>query len=128
MKRTQEKTIQFAAVIGVNEGYFHNNDKDANVDFNALYQQMAVDMYDELGVYISASISEKKVVYHKDCGCPVGGETVYSIIGTCNPEFCGTAGYKQAAMILLEKIAHKLNQTTFTVVWQDVELNYISFN
>ena len=128
MKRTQEKTIQFEVVIGVNEGYFHNNDNSSIEDFNTLYQQMAADMYDELGVYISASISEKKVIYHKDLGCPVGGETVYSIIGTCNPEFCETETYKQVAMILLEKIARKLNQITFTVVWQDVELNYISNN
>lgn len=127
MKRTQEKTIQFEAIIGVNEGYFHNNDKDTGIDFNTLYQQLAAETYNETGIYISASIASKKVIYHKDWGCPVGGEEVYSIIGTCNPEFCGTGGYKQTAMILLEKLAHKLNQTTFTVVWQDVELNYFSF-
>lgn len=128
MKRTQEKTIQFESIIGVNEGYFHNNDNSSIEDFNTLYQQLAADMYEETGIYISASISQKKVVYHKDWGCPVGGEVVYSIIGTCNPEFCDTSVYKQVAMILLEKIARKLNQTTFTVVWQDVELNYFNSN
>ena len=128
MKRINEKTIQFEAVIGVNEGYFHNNDKDAGTDFNALYQQLASDLYIETGVYISAVISSKRVVYHSAWGCPIGGEAVYSIVGTCNPEFCNSADYKQVVMILLDRLATTLKQTTFTVVWQNVELNYFSNN
>lgn len=116
-KSTQTK--EFELIIGVTEGYNHNNE-NSDFDICKLYQQIATQVQKETRVYISAVISKSTVVY-PNCN----GETVYSIKGTCNLAFVESfEKYRQVTEEVAKILASELKQTTFTLTWKDVELNY----
>ena len=117
------QTQEFELVIGVNEGYFHNN--EININIYKLYQEVAEKIYKEEGTYISATITESKVIYSASWGCPAGGEIVYSIKGTRNPQFVDDfEKYKKATEQIVKILASELKQSTFTLSWKNLELNY----
>lgn len=122
-KCTKSKTDKFEVVLGVNEGYFHNNEN--NVDIFSLWSKYADEIEQKYGIYISALIKEIKVIYKSIWGCPKGGEIVYKISGERNNEFIkDNVKYKYAVEDLVELLAKELKQSTFTIVWSEVELNY----
>lgn len=116
-------TQEFELIIGINEGYNHNNDSSINI--YELYQEVAEKVQKESELYISATITKSRVVYSTAWGCPVGGEVVYSIKGTRNPQFVENfEKYKKATEQVAKILASELKQTTFTLTWRDLELNY----
>lgn len=116
-------TQEFELVIGINQGYNHNNDSSINI--YELYQEVAEKIYKEDGTYISATITESKVIYSASWGCPAGGEIVYSIKGTKNPQFVDDfEKYKKATERVAKTLASELKQSTFTLTWKNLELNY----
>jgi len=117
------QTQEFELVIGVNEGYFHNN--EININIYKLYQEVAEKIYKEEGTYISATITESKVIYSAAWGCPAGGEIVYSIKGTRNPQFVDDfEKYKKATEQIVKILGSELKQSTFMLSWKNLELNY----
>ena len=120
----KSKTDRFEVVIGVNEGYFHNNETTTNI--YELWKKYANEIEQKHGIYISALISESKVVYKDEWGCPKGdGELIYRITGERNTKFIKNSDkYKYALEDLMELLAKKLKQTTFTISWSEVELGY----
>ena len=116
-------TQEFELVIGINEGYNHNNDSSINI--YELYQEVAEKVQKESELYISATITKSRVVYSTAWGCPADGEVVYSIKGTRNPQFVKNfEKYKKATEQVAKILASELKQTTFTLTWRDLELNY----
>jgi len=127
MKKT---TISFRMVVGVAEGYFHNISGVAAPELAnkiaALWQQLAKAEFEEFGEYISAAVSPAAVVYNTDWGCPVGGESVIKIEGTCNPQFCNRELYKPAVMRLAEALKKELQQSTLSAEFWESELVYLT--
>ena len=116
-------TQEFELVIGINEGYNHNNDSSINI--YDLYQEIAEKINEIHGIYISATILESRVVYSTAWGCPSGGEVVYIIKGTRNPKFVDDfEKYKKATERVAKTLASELKQSTFTLTWKNLELNY----
>ena len=116
-------TQEFELVIGINQGYNHNNDSSINI--YELYQEVAEKIYKEGGTYISATITESKVIYSAAWGCTAGGEIVYSIKGTRNPQFVDDfEKYKKATEQIVKILGSELKQSTFTLSWKNLELNY----
>lgn len=112
----------FEITLGINKGYGHNNECVTN--FEADYQAIATDIYKRTGVYVSAVITPAKVVYNVDWGCPDDGEDVYIIKGVNNTQFVKPADYKEAVMLLIEKLATTFKQSTVTTTWSTIEFVY----
>lgn len=112
----------FEITLGINKGYGHNN--ECITDFEADYQAIATDIYKRTGVYVSAVIIPAKVVYNVDRGCPADGEDVYVIKGVNNTQFVKPTDYKEAVMLLIEKLATTFEQSTVTTTWSTVEFVY----
>lgn len=123
MYQHQKQTVDaFEITIGINKGYGHNN--KATIDFEADYQAIATDIYNQTGVYVSGVITPAKVVYNVDWGCPMDGEDVYVIKGVNNPQFAEPDKYKEAVTKLIEKLATAFEQSTVTTTWSTIDMVY----
>lgn len=121
------KTKKMIAVIGVCEGYGHNNEggKEEKT-FNKLYIQTAGDVFASCGIYVSAVSKETRTLYNTEWGCPEDGEITYELSATANPEFVkDMVAWKAACLEVVSKLKEKLNQTTVTVEFMDVDILYI---
>jgi hypothetical protein len=120
------KTIKKIITIGMNEGYNHTNDSNTG-SMEELYQKVAQKHFDESGLYISALISPAKVIYSQEWGCPDGGEEVYKIETTANPEFVKDLGKWRCTVkeIALE-LKNELKQSTVTIETVEVGLTYLT--
>ncbi len=124
-----KKTIKFFASLGVVPGYGHDNVTDASaVDIagNA-WQEAAAKVMVASGNYIGAVITPARTVYHKDWGCPVGGEKTVSITGECNPEYTEVSAYKAAVIETLKQTAMALGQSTTQLTFIEAEFDYLDF-
>ena len=123
MYQHQKQTVDaFEITIGINKGYGHNN--EATIDFEAGYQAIATDIYNQTGIYVSGVITPAKVVYNVDWGCPADGEDIYIIKGVNNPQFAEPDKYKEAVTKLIEKLATAFEQSTVTTTWSTVDMVY----
>lgn len=123
MYQHQRQTVDtFEITIGINKGYGHNN--ESTVDFEANYQIIATDIYNQTGVYVSGVITPAKVVYNVNWGCPMDGEDVYVIKGVNNPQFTEPDKYKDAVTKLIENLATAFEQSTVTTTWSTVKFVY----
>lgn len=121
------KTIQFFASLGYISGYHHNNKSAENNTVVLLWQEHAAAVYAETGIYIGAVISPAKTVYHKDWGCPDGGEDTVSITGTCNPTYTDLEKFKENVIEVLTRMAKSLKQSTSQVSFVEADFTYLDF-
>lgn len=112
----------FEITLGINKGYGHNN--ECVTDFEADYQAIATDIYNQTGIYVSGVITPAKVVYNVDWDCPMDGEDIYVIKGVNKTQFVKPTDYKEAVMLLIEKLATTFEQSTVTTTWSTVEFVY----
>jgi hypothetical protein len=119
------KTVSFTATCGVNAGYNESNSNAKQGVAQVAWQQAAEEVYASSGVYVSAIITEAKVIYSKNWGCPVGGEAIIIIQGELNPEFATEKKYKEGVIQTLQKLKEELGQTTAQVVFHEVEMEYL---
>ncbi|MFA5131511.1 MAG: hypothetical protein WC467_03725 [Patescibacteria group bacterium] len=126
-----KKTSKFFASLGVVAGYGHDNaviTADNAVEIAAkAWQQSAAAVMKKYGTYVGAVITSARTVYHKDWGCPVGGEITVAITGECNPEYTELAAYKAATLKVLKRTAKKLGQSTTQLTFLEVEFEYLDF-
>lgn len=121
---TKKATI----VIGVNEGYHHNNENLDNREklVASIWQEKARKIFEETGIYISCVVSASKTVYNTEWGCPVGGEDTVTITTTANPEFVKDMESWEKAVIEVTKLMkQELKQSTVTIEFETVELLYL---
>ena len=82
-----------------------------------------------MGVYVSATViphTAARAVYSMDWGCPSGGEPVAVIFGVLNPRFGEPGPWKGAVMEIMKRLQVRFQQTTVTVVFQQVEMEYLT--
>lgn len=114
---------EFELVVGVNAGYNHDNQEQIN--FCKLYREKIAEVAAKTGIYVTAVINESRAVYPTAFGCPIGGEVVYTVRGTWNPEFAADFGrYRKAIELMCRILAHNLNQSTFTLTWKEAVTSY----
>lgn len=124
---TNSEVESFQLVIGYIAGYNREelerkNEFDDIEKFNSLYYQIAQKVFEENGVFVTAFTYKSRVLYPD---CPEGGEKVYVIEGARNSYFTkDKAKYKNAVNRLARILASELEQTTYSIVWQDVKYSY----
>ncbi|MEY2641295.1 MAG: hypothetical protein RL150_688 [Candidatus Parcubacteria bacterium] len=126
MENKKMRTISFSANIGVVAGYGHQNqNEETPADIvGKVWQGIAAEYFRANGVYVGAVIADAKTVYHKDWGCPGGGENTALVTGTCNPHFTDTTAYKAAVTEVLHLVARQLGQSTTQLTFSEVEFEY----
>lgn len=117
----------FELILGYTPGYNNEelekeNEFDSIESFNALYYKIAQEIYDKSGVFVTALTFKSRVVYP---GSPRGGEKVYFIKGTRNPEFTSDKEkYRKAVNEVARILADILQQTTYSISWTNCNYNY----
>lgn len=123
---TNSEVEKFELVMGYVEGYDEENIQKKNEyedldKFNSLYYEIAKKVWEEDGTFVTALIKKARVVYP---GCP-RGEEVYIIEGSRNSYFTlDPQRYKNAVNRVARILAAELNQTTFSITWNDIHYNY----
>lgn len=118
-------TIRWTCTAGVNSGYDLQMQEQLPMErITAMYQDIAAEVYEATGVYISAVIVPSRIAYHSEWGCPAEGEIAYTFSGSCNIEFSTVEDYKNALMILAEKLKEALHQTTLLLEIVPAHLEY----
>ena len=118
-------TIRWTCTAGVNSGYDLQMQEQLPMErITAMYQDIAAEVYEATGVYISAVIVPSQIAYHSEWGCPAEGEIAYTFNGSCNTEFSTVEDYKNALMILAEKLKEALHQTTLLLEIVPAHLEY----
>ena len=117
----------FELILGYVPGYNQEelerkSEYDSIEKFNSLYYQIAEKTYREKDVFVTALINKSRVIYP---GAPVGGEKVYVIKGTRNPQYTeDKEEYKNAVNRIAEVLATYLKQTTYSIVWRNERYEY----
>ena len=124
---TNSEVESFQLVIGYIAGYNREelerkNEFDDIEKFNSLYYQIAQKIFEEDGVFVTAFTYKSRVLYPD---CPEGGEKVYVIEGARNSYFTkDKAKYKNAVNLVARILATELEQTTYSITWNNVKYSY----
>ncbi len=121
----QYDTVKWSCTVGINSGYELNDQKNMPVDEIAgIYLEIAEEIRQETGVYISAVISESRLLYSPEWGCPKEGEYSYTLSGSCNLNFSKPEPYLEALEKVMQKLKKRLKQKTLLVEIYPAKLNY----
>ena len=120
-------TTQFTLSIGVNPGYFHNNNKkDIVTTVTKLWNDLAEKTFEETGVYVSCTVHQTKTLYREAWGCPSGGEDTVVVQGIRNPKYSPDEHiWFDAVHKVSFALAKKLDQATAYLYFSQVLFNYI---
>lgn len=117
---------QFQLTLGVNPGYFHNNEEPDPVGAVVKeWQQAAGEEHKVNGIYVAANVIPSVTVYAKEWGCPDAGEQTVQITGVCNTEFVKPAEWREAVIRVSLAVANSLQQKTAYLTFNSVDFMYI---
>lgn len=119
------KTEKFEIILGVVPGYFHGNETKGDEAFGKKLQAIQASIFKDTGLYVGVVWRPAMVSYSTEWGCPLGGERVYQLSGTRNPEFAQDKEvYRKAVELLTKVLIDVFHQVTATLEWQEVDLTY----
>ena len=122
-----QKTNKATFTIGTVPGYFHGNGGSSLEEFNNLYKEMAAQVMHENGIYISAVSVPSRCLYHRDWGCPRGGEETFTVSATRNPQFTtDEEAWKEAFLKVVTYLKEELKQSTVSVEFSEVDFVYLA--
>lgn len=118
-------TIKWDCTIGVNAGYDLNEQKMLPIEeFTGIYLELAEEVYKETGIYVSATITDSRVLYSPEWGCPKGGEFAFTLSGSCNSAFAEPENYRKSLDILMRRLKKRMNQSTLLLEIVPAKLKY----
>lgn len=117
------KTTQFFLNIGINPGYFHDNEIENGQKLVSLLWQQKIERFN---IKIGALVSSVNTVYDTHHGCPIGGEETVFLTGLRNPYFClDDVEWRKTVQTMVEELVKDLNQTTAYLSFTEVDFIYI---
>lgn len=123
------KTKKITAVIGINEGYGHNNESSLNAVelVSLLWQKTALTVFESCGIYVSCVATLASTVYNESWGCPKGGEVTVRIETSANPEFIKNIDQWQEIVIsIISQLKEDLKQSTVAVEVSEIDFIYLN--
>lgn len=118
------KTMKAVINIGINEGYFNDNEYEG-IDFAAILSKFLEDNCESVGEYIPFIVYPVKTVYRQLWGCPKYGEVTYVLTATANLEFtCNLEVWQMEVIEYVRRLKEHLKQSTVTLEFHDVDLVY----
>lgn len=121
------KTDKVSFVIGVNPGYFHNNNNKVSLSKLARDVDKAAKKAEEIqGCYVAFNISYGVTMYKTEWGCPDGGERTFTISAVRNPKFNKDSDqWKWACITAISALREELKQSTVTIEFSEIEMIYL---
>lgn len=126
---TLTATDKVEFTIGINPGYFHNNNTVQGnlMQFNNLYMKVAAEVFEQTEIYISAVSTESRCLYHREWGCLDGGEETFTVTATRNPEFCPDPNkWVNSVVEVVKRLKTELKQSTVTIEFSKVQILYLT--
>ena len=106
-------SCHWVLTLGLQEGYHTTQQVVPTLaEVGAIYQQVAEEIFRETKIYISASVHSAKTLYHKEWGCPEGGEETVVFMGCCNPVFTQPKAYEAVLKLLAKRLKERFHQKT----------------
>ena len=119
------KTTRFELNVGVNEGYDHNNERNADCVPEA-WQRCIEEVYLDFGISVGSVVMPATTVYCREHGCPKGGEITAVISGLRNPEKChDEVKWREAVRMAANLIKKHFKQTTAYLSFSEVDFEYL---
>lgn len=81
---------------------------------------------EDTGIYVSAVVEPSRCLYHRDWGCPSGGEKTFTVSATRNPQFATEEAWKNAALQVVRSLKEELQQSTVSVEFSEVDFIYLT--
>lgn len=120
------ETTQFSLTMGVNPGFKHRNEARGEA-VGPRWQAAAADEFARSQIYVSATVTPAKTVYHTDWDCPLGGENVATVTGVRNPAFVADdAAWRDAVRRVAARVGRELGQKNVYVTFQAVEFECLN--
>ena len=113
---------KLTAVIGINEGYFHENEESNINTFCNTVIELQKKIFDATGVLIPIVVSESRTCYLKEFGCPENGEVTFTLETSEDPEFPCThkLGFEIIAEGLIIDVAKYFKQSTVKITVEEI--------
>lgn len=125
MKMETYESESWKLTIGTVPGYDIDEGMAlSETSFIKLYQSCAESVFENTGIYISATVSQARTVYRAEWGCPAEGEPVFELRGVRNPMFCEKAPYFDALRALTEQLKTALKQSTAYLEYGPTRFEY----
>ena len=108
------------AVIGINPGYFHNNENICNNFFMGYFQGLLERYCKENDAHLSFVVAPARVVYLSEYGCPPKGEEVYTLESTPDPEHVSAVNIDKWVLHckkFISQLAEGLGQSTVRIAF-----------
>jgi hypothetical protein len=122
----QNNALQATITLGINPGYFHNNDKNSDEEFYDEFQVVTEHYAKCTGVYIAFVIIPATCMYKQEWGCPKNGEKVYYLQATMNPKFNpDKAKWKQDVIDIIKFLKEHFMQSTVTITFTEAQVEYL---
>lgn len=117
--------LTFSATFGLAPGYgdhtAHAHDGlVADAVHEAIHRVQQVS-----GVVVGCIVSDARVFYPREFGCPAIGERVVVVSGAHNPKFCGVDSWREAATAVVELVKEFLKQERVTLTFSPAEVVYL---
>lgn len=118
--------LTFTATFGVNEGYGEHVSAPVDRKLVAFGVSDAIAyVLKKHGVVVGCTVTEGRVFYPAEFGCPLDGETVVVVSGAANPKFTNEQGWRVAAIALVQVLKGFLKQSRVTMTFQQAETIYL---
>lgn len=116
--------MKWTLTLGVVPGY-ENTKTTINLDeVGAIYQTIALRVYEKTNVYVSATLAESRTLYATSWGCPLGGESTVTFSGSHNPAFAEVEAYRNALDEIVRELKEYFKQTTALLEVTPCEIVY----
>jgi hypothetical protein len=111
---------KISAVIGINEGYYHENDSTLTEnEICDIIQKICEEYFNIYNIYISFTFRMCRVIYRTEWGCPSSGEIAFELSTSADPERYTTPhqvnNYNEHAETLIVEIAKYFKQSTVRI-------------
>ena len=123
---TQYESIHWQITLGLQPGYHTEQQNVPSLQtVGEIYQNLAESVYQETGIYISASLTPAKTVYRQEWGSPPGGEETVILMGCYNPEFAEKEAYIAVLKQLAGCLQREFQQTTLMLEIMPADIIYM---
>ena len=117
------RTLEFSAIFGVVPGFAHDN--EVRVDpverVAREWHAAAEDARAHGHPYVTAALAERRVLYPREKGSPMGGEVSVEAMGACNPRCENLDSWQAGVRRVAEATRRALGQETVRLVFRTVE-------